>query len=1024
MADETALGSQQPNFNIIATEILKIPNAPAFGGGQQLLEELRAMREQLTRNTTEIRRDIANFGWTEALTVFNVHIRHGSCGDAQPNRAIQKLEDQIEANAKPPSPVTSKLPPRPGFGTQGREVLLWTNYMAVASSASLLLQRYHIEIAPDWAGKQPNRKRVRRIVQLLLEDHLAQHKSKIATDFKSTLISSTTLDIVRDNYEVVYRVEGEDYPRVNAKHYLIHLLHTGSLTVSELLDQLTSTNAGALLESKGEIIQALNIVVGHNPKAASQIASIGSNRHYALDSAVSERQSLGAGLTAIRGFFFSVRAATGRLLMNVQVKHAAFYDDGPLDRVMAAYAASNGYQKAKLERFIRKLSVHVTHIVRKSSAGRPKPRIKVIEGLATPWDGAALVHPPRISEYGAGAKGVEFWLDGPGEVSGWGSDPAQWKKGWKAGPAPPSRGHYISVYDFFRTQCNITVTDPNLPVVNVGSRDRPAYLPAQVCMVAPGQPSHTQLSPAQTQQMIRFAVRKPAQNAKSIVTSGAQMLAMGNSSTLDAFNIGITPSLITVQGRVLNAPSVKYAGHKSALTRFGSWNMQQVQFTTRATLRSWTYLWISYPSMRDPWHNEAELQKTLMAFTAKLREVGISCSECMRGLRVSVTPGNVDATIDAALHRLTSSPSQPPPTLVLVILPEFSTSIYNRLKYACDVREGLMSVNVQAAKFAKPHNDQYFASVALKINAKLGGVNQSLEHPKLGLISEGKTMVVGIDVTHPSPGSSPAAPSIVGIVASIDRWLGQFPADLAIQAARQEMVTGLADLMKVRLETWKRHNGAYPENILIYRDGVSEGQYNSVLDHELPEVRAACTAVYPVTMTQQGFPRVTIVVVGKRHHTRFYPTKAEQADRSSNPQHGTVVDRGVTEARHWDFYLQAHTAIQGTARPAHYFVVLDEIFQPARNVPPPGLVKNAADALEDLTHNMCYLYARATKSVSICPPAYYADLVCDRARCYLSGFFDPSAGAVIGEGGGGDGEAPDPRSVKIHPRLRDTMFYI
>ncbi|KIW60458.1 hypothetical protein PV05_00673 [Exophiala xenobiotica] len=59
MADEIAL-APQANFNIIATEILKIPNTPALAGGQQLLAELRAIREQSTRDTMAIRQDIAN----------------------------------------------------------------------------------------------------------------------------------------------------------------------------------------------------------------------------------------------------------------------------------------------------------------------------------------------------------------------------------------------------------------------------------------------------------------------------------------------------------------------------------------------------------------------------------------------------------------------------------------------------------------------------------------------------------------------------------------------------------------------------------------------------------------------------------------------------------------------------------------------------------------------------------------------------------------------------------------------------
>ena len=65
-----------------------------------------------------------------------------------------------------------------------------------------------------------------------------------------------------------------------------------------------------------------------------------------------------------------------------------------------------------------------------------------------------------------------------------------------------------------------------MPVINVGTRQNPSYLPADVCVVLPGQPSGAKLSPTQTQQMIRFAVRKPAQNAHSIVTSGTRILGI------------------------------------------------------------------------------------------------------------------------------------------------------------------------------------------------------------------------------------------------------------------------------------------------------------------------------------------------------------------------------------------------------------------------------------------------------------------------------------------------------------------
>jgi eukaryotic translation initiation factor 2C len=450
--------------------------------------------------------------------------------------------------------------------------------------------------------------------------------------------------------------------------------------------------------------------------------------------------------------------------------------------------------------------------------------------------------------------------------------------------------------------------------------------------------------------------------------------------------------------------------------------MENIQFVTKTTLSSWTYLWISAPGTNDQWPDGLALKRTIDAFTATLRAVGVGAADCLVGQRINVNPDNVEAKVDEAIHRFCHSTVKAPPQLILVILPRIDTTIYNRVKYACDVKEGILNVCVIASKFGNA-NSQYFANVALKVNLKLGGRNQSLDNSKLGILAHGKTMVVGIDVTHPSPGSSSNAPSVAAIVASVDQWLGQWPGDLRIQTGRQEMVADLEGLFKSRLRLWSSKQGVYPENILIYRDGVSEGQYDQVLDIELPALRKACKELYPATSTKDGLPKITIVIVGKRHNTRFYATKAEDADRSWNPQNGTVVDRGVTEARNWDFFLQAHTAIQGTARPAHYYIVYDEIFQAQKVVPP---FANVADMLEDLTHNLCYMFGRATKAVSICPPAYYADLACERARCYLSGVFDPSPSATqVGSvTSGGAGQQVDPRQVKIHDNVKDTMFYI
>ena len=448
--------------------------------------------------------------------------------------------------------------------------------------------------------------------------------------------------------------------------------------------------------------------------------------------------------------------------------------------------------------------------------------------------------------------------------------------------------------------------------------------------------------------------------------------------------------------------------------------MVDIKFNTAGSLKKWSYLLISLPGYQDAF-DLAGLFAVVRTFGNTLSAAGITVNPPSPGRRLVLNSPD-DAQLDQLLETAAKALD-----LLLIALPDSNIPLYNRIKRCGDVRYGIHTVCVVGHKLAKERGqDQYFANVALKFNLKLGGTNQMVDSSRLGIINEDKTMIVGIDVTHPSPGSSHHAPSVAGMVASVDRWLGQWPAVLRIQSeARQEMVSDLTDMFKSRLRLWQdvgKHR-ALPENILVYRDGVSEGQYQKVLDEEVLLLRRACEETYPPADQKKGLPRFTVIIVGKRHHTRFYPTREADADRSSNPKAGTVVDRGVTEARNWDFFLQSHTAIQGTARPAHYFVVLDEIFRNRyKTVPPP--FRNVADLIEDLTQSLCYTYGRATKAVSICTPAYYADIVCERARCYLSSVYDtPPHSATPSVAGSAQGPVRS-EELQVHPKLRDSMFYI
>lgn len=449
-------------------------------------------------------------------------------------------------------------------------------------------------------------------------------------------------------------------------------------------------------------------------------------------------------------------------------------------------------------------------------------------------------------------------------------------------------------------------------------------------------------------------------------------------------------------------------------------------FNKPGNLKMWS--WVAIRDDRRSNYTYEDLNATVGRFSTSLRKNGVTVLQAALGGREITLRSSSDPALDQLFGEASKKLD-----LLLVILPgrdkSDNTELYSYVKTLGDTKYGIHTICVVGSKFTGGRGeDQYFANVALKFNLKLGGNNQMVDPSRLSFLNEDKTMVVGIDVTHPSPGSSSHAPSVAGLVASTDRNFGQWPGSLRIQSkARQEMVSELTPMLIQALKNWTAigKHASLPENILVYRDGVSEGQYQTVYDEEIPRLRQACAEKYPTDWTKKNLPRLTVIIVGKRHHTRFYPSQAKDMDRGGNCKPGTVVDRGVTEEGIWDFYLQSHAVIQGTGRPAHYVVVLDEIFRDRVNkLGKPGAKtqdSSAANELERVTQALCYSYSRATKAVSICTPAYHADILCERARRYMADLFEGSSDDASSVAGGSDAAVA---AVKIHAKLENTMFYI
>ncbi|CAF2152205.1 unnamed protein product [Rotaria magnacalcarata] len=276
------------------------------------------------------------------------------------------------------------------------------------------------------------------------------------------------------------------------------------------------------------------------------------------------------------------------------------------------------------------------------------------------------------------------------------------------------------------------------------------------------------------------------------------------------------------------------------------------------------------------------------------------------------------------------------------------------------------------------------SNILLKINTKLNGINAALKvHDVIErFFSHGhRVMYVGADLSH-APPSARSQPSVVAVVASADdvpsRYFKEVYQQHRPESARnesREYIVDMKAIMKSLIQQYERHRSYPPSAIVIYRDGISESEFDTVFEKELTAIREACVELSPVYR-----PYLTYIVVNKRHHTRFFPVNSEK-----NVQAGTVVDsHDITNATTYDFYLNSHHGTLGTSRPTHYHVLYDDN-------------KLRPDEVQMLTYALCYTYARCTRSVSIPAPVKYADLLALRGTYYIGNTDDSDTESIASE---------------------------
>ncbi|CAN8303779.1 unnamed protein product [Cochlearia groenlandica] len=530
------------------------------------------------------------------------------------------------------------------------------------------------------------------------------------------------------------------------------------------------------------------------------------------------------------------------------------------------------------------------------------------------------------------------------------------------GKEPPRK---TSIVDYFRIKYGRDIVHKDIPCLDLGKNGRQNFVPMEFCDLVEGQIyPKDDLDKDSALWLKKLSLVNPQQRQKNILKMIQSADGPSGGKITGNFGVKVDLKMTPVEGRVLKAPALKLAERGRAVReepnpkQNNQWNLMKKGVTRGSTVKHWAVLdFTAYERNGMPnefvdqliercWKLGMQMEHPIVFKTSRMDT--LSNANALEELLRSV--------IDEAFRKHGGVR----PTLILCAMSRKDDG-YKTLKWIAETKLGLVTQCFLTSSAIRG-GDQYRANLGLKINAKVGGSNVELMDTFSFFKKEDQVMFIGADVNHPAAGNK-MSPSIVAVVGTLN-WpeANRYAARVIAQPHRKEEIEGFGSTCLELVKAHVQATGKRPNKIVIFRDGVSDGQFDMVLNVELLDVK--------LTFEKNGYnPKITVIVAQKRHQTRFFPATGNDGSDKGNVPSGTVVDTKIIHPFEYDFYLCSHHGGIGTSKPTHYYTLWDEL----------GFT---SDQIQKLIFEMCFTFTRCTKPVSLVPPVYYADLVAYRGRMY------------------------------------------
>ncbi|KAF0548446.1 Piwi-domain-containing protein [Gigaspora margarita] len=680
------------------------------------------------------------------------------------------------------------------------------------------------------------------------------------------------------------------------------------------------------------------------------------------------------GIELMIGFYQSVRPGWDKLLINIDICATTFYPSGPLieliPKILATKKSKDDLRRGlskdeikNLERFIKGISFTTTY--RSSNNSKPKKKASYITEKS--------------------AQQLKFRLN----------------------------DQIISVSEYYRNS-GTPLEFSMLPCIVVKSTKRgqnDAYFPLEICSIISGQKFKVDdLNKAQRQDMIKKTAIKPADRFQRINNGLTNVYKHSENNAMKSIGMVVGKELMKTISRVLDPPKLTATPNNiEIIPESGSWSVPK--FIAPAGLHSWSIVCF------DPELKKQHVEGAIRTLMEVLVEKGLKVNPPLK--MIPGNPQNCKEALTLAAQR--GNPKLNPQLIVCILASKVNgmAGIYADIKRTCLVDLGINSQCFQSKEIGDRLWRQICHNVALKINGKLGGTNSRLIQKQLDFKDSKRYMIIGADVFHPSKEDKrKGRPSTAAIVASMDqyatKYVGRYSMNKKLKNEVIEEIDSIViDFVKLFEEKSKKF---LPEAILFYRDGVAEGQFEIIMENEVAKLIDALKDFYK----SRGLspPKLTFVIMQKRHHTRAKPNDESKADPKGNGncKPGTIIDKDIVVPQYFTFFLQSHSSPLGTARPAYYHVIYDET----------GF---SQDEMHTLTYNLCFSSVRCNLALSMVTPLHYAHNLANLAKNFVTYKEFPVKAAGRG---GRQPQAPapaDPEFVQegkvlyVHDNIKNSMYF-